>query len=87
MQIYVHVKLDIPLKTDLKVLKYEANKLQGNFLTCITTTKSDLTSPVKDLIHAGLGTCPGFLCVPQRLSVCLQESYAEARTYIGSSTT
>lgn len=85
MHIDVHVKLDLPLKMDLKMLKYEANKLQGNHLIYRTTTRSDLTSPMKDLIHAEVRHIPWLSpCVPVSF-FRLKESYTEARAHIGAS--
>ena len=51
VRIYVWVKLDTPLKMDLKILKYETKKLQGNYLIRRATTRSDLISSMKDLVH------------------------------------
>lgn len=87
MHIYINVKLDIPLKIDLGFLKYETNKLQGNYLTCRTTTGNYLNSFMKVLIQAEARHKPWLSLCVQFLSSCLKESCTEARSHIGSSAT
>lgn len=45
---HVHVKLGTPLKVDLKILRCEPKKLQGNCLNRRIATRSDLITSMED---------------------------------------